>query len=251
MRKKLFSILIVTALSCNYSYSQDKESNFNNFSNLDLKEKMLTSETAENKPEINTSITASKKSPAIALLLSLVLPGSGHYYLDRMDVGKYFLGADAVGWIGLVTMNVYGNSVQDDARSYSAIHADITNPGSQDDDFYTNIGSYNSVYEYNNAKLSTGEYNSLYSTSANYWDWDNINNRNFYNSQRKQSERIYNNRIVFSSLLIVNRIVAGISAYLIGTNIGKKSTSMNISPELLYKKDLSIDGFLLSLNKNF
>lgn len=251
MRKKLFSMLIVTALSCNYSFSQDYNSNSNNFSTLDLKEKMLSSVKIENKPVIDSKITASKKSPGVALLLSLVLPGAGHYYLDRMDVGKYFLGADAVGWIGLVTMNVYGNSVQDDARSYSAIHADITNPGGQDDDFYTNIGSYNSVYEYNNAKLSTGEYNSLYSTTANYWDWDNMDNRNFYNSQRKQSERIYNNRIVFSSLLIVNRIVAGISAYLIGNNTGKKSESVSLSPELLYKKDLTLDGFLLNINKNF
>lgn len=31
-----------------------------------------------------------KKSTGIALVLSLLLPGAGHYYLDRMDVGKYF-----------------------------------------------------------------------------------------------------------------------------------------------------------------
>jgi len=250
MLKKLLFLLIIFSIFGKYSISQERELNTENFSTIDLKNKVLNTESLI-KPEITSEISKSNKSPAVALLLSLVLPGSGHYYLDRMDVGKYFLGVDGVGWLGLISMNVYGDAVQDDARSYSAIHADIYNPGNKDDDFYTNIGNYNSVYDYNNQKLTLGEYNLLYSPQQNYWNWDNTANRNFYESQRKKSERIYNNRIVFSSLLIANRIVSGISAFLIAKNTDKKSLGVSVIPELMYKNDLTIDGIKLNLNKNF
>lgn len=241
----LLSFLIMTDI-----YGQELDRSIRGNEILELKSDLHKTVNASNTPEINTSIAESKKSPGLALLLSLILPGSGHYYLNRMDVGKYFFGADVASWIGYISLNVYGNSVNDDAISFSTQHADV-NTSNKDDNYYANVGNYNNIYEYNNAQLTYGAYSMLYNVDQNYWNWDNVNNRNTFESQRKSSERILNSRIIFGSLLIANRIMAGISAYIIAKNDTKKPTTFNLEPELLYKKDLSFDGLKINLVKNF
>ncbi len=230
-------------------------SNKESFSRHELNEKVLNMNTEKVKTvfenNMNSAITKSSKSPGLALLFSLVLPGAGHYYIDRMDVGKYYLGADAASWLGLATLNIYGNDVQKQSRVFSLEHAKTGNAEGKDDEYYANIGSYDNIYEYNNDKLTRGEYSLLYDVNKFYWDWDDFQNQQIYESQRKSSERIYNTRIVFGSLLVANRIISGISAYLLAKNYNKKSSSVNIQPELLYKNDYSLDGIKINLSKNF
>lgn len=250
MKFKSIIFLFLTFVSLTELYAQTKVNPIKGNEILELKSDLQRSDNLSKKPEINTSTAVSKKSPGVALLLSLVLPGSGHYYLNRMDVGKFFLGADVAFWLGYITLNVYGNSVNDDAISFSTQHADV-NTTNKDDNYYANVGNYNNIYEYNNAQLTFGAYSMIYNVDQYYWNWDNVNNRNTFESQRKSSERILNNRIIFGSFLIANRIVAGISSYILAKNINKKSTAFNIEPEFLYKKDMSFDGVKINLVKNF
>ncbi|HMS33669.1 MAG TPA: hypothetical protein PKC91_06240 [Ignavibacteria bacterium] len=250
MNFKSIIFVFLTFVSLTDLYSQTKVTTSRGNEILTLKSDFLKTDNLSKKPEINTSTSESKKSPGVALLLSLVLPGSGHYYLNRMDVGKYFLGADVACWLGFITLNVYGNSVNDDAISFSTQHADV-NTTNKDDNYYANVGNYDNIYEYNNAQLTYGAYSMIYNVDQYYWNWDNVNNRNTFESQRKSSERILNNRIIFGSLLIANRIVAGISSYILAKNMNKKPSAFNIEPELLYKKDLSFDGVKINLVKNF
>lgn len=233
------------------SFSQDNTNISKRYSTLDLKNKLTNSSAREKEISITGSTASGSKSPALALLFSLILPGAGHYYINRMDVGKYFLGADALSWAGLVSLNIYGDGVRDDSRTYSVDHAQVKNKDGKDDDFFTNIGSYSNVYEYNNDKLQRGEYYLLYDVNSHYWNWDNLQNQKIYETQRKNSEEIYNSRIIFGSLLIANRIVSGISAYLLANKKDKKSSSFNILPEILYKGNYSFDGLRFNLSKNF
>jgi hypothetical protein len=211
----VFILLSFVLLTDIYGQAIDRSIRGNEI--LELKSDLHNTVNTSKTPEINTSLAESKKSPGLALLLSLILPGSGHYYLNRMDVGKYFFGADVASWVGYISLNVYGNSVNDDAISFSTQHADV-NTSNKDDNYYANVGNYNNIYEYNNAQLTYGAYSMLYNVDQNYWNWDNVNNRNTFESQRKSSERILNSRIIFGSLLIANRIMAGISAYIIAKN---------------------------------
>lgn len=232
------------------SHSQERDK-IKNKSIQNLKEDFLKANIPQNKLTLNTLQATSQKSPAMALLLSVILPGAGHYYIDRMDVGKYFFGVDVASWIGWATLNIYGNNVNDDAVTYSVQHAKVTNPDNKDDDYFTNVGNFNNIYEYNDDQLQRGMYNSLYNVNEYYWNWDNVNNRNIFESQRKSSERILNTRIVFGSLLIANRVICGISAYLLTNKPKSKSSSLNIEPELLYKNDYSFDGVKINLSKYF
>ncbi len=234
-----------------FSQNTEKES----FSKNELTEKILNMKTdkVNSLSGINdkSAVTKSSKSPGLALLFSLILPGAGHFYIDRMDVGKYYLGVDAASWLGLASLNIYGNDVRKQSRVFSVEHAKTANSGGKDDDYYANIGSYDNIYEYNNDKLTRGEYSLLYNVDQFYWDWDNLQNQKIYESQRKSSERIFNTRIVFGSLLVANRIISGISAYLLSKNYNKKSGSLNIQPELLYKNDNSFDGVRINMSKDF
>ena len=216
-----------------------------------LKSQILNAPSSEKEINIDASVQQSKKSPGLALLFSLIIPGSGHYYINRMDVGKYFFAADVASWLGYISLTVYGDNVNDDSKTYSVEHAQVTNTDNKNDDYWTNIGSYGNIYEYNNSQLQLGNYGSLYDVNQYYWDWDNQDNLNTYESQRRSSERIYNTRIVFGSLLIVNRVASAISAYLIASKQGKKSTSFNVYPELLYKNQYAFDGLKINLSKDF
>jgi len=220
---------------------------------LKLKENVnnLKIDNTSEKPEINTSKAGSSKSPGLAALYSLLIPGAGHFYINRMDVGKYFFGIDVASWLGYGTLSVYGNSVITDAETFSMEHAGVTDPDGKDDDYYSNVGNYANIYEYNNEQLAFGNYSSLYNVNTYYWDWDNSNNQNIFESQRKSSERIYNSRIIFGSVLVANRIVSSISAYLLAKQGNKKSLTYFIQPEILMNKDYTFDGVKLNLVKNF
>ncbi len=249
--KFILALVMILSIFLSAGNSQDLSSDIKNSNFNYLKSEILSINSPDQEIRLNRAPTKSKKSPGLAVLFSLILPGAGHYYIDRMDVGKYFFGADVASWLGYATVDVYGNNVNDDAVTYSVEHAKVTNPDSKDDDYYGNVGNYNNIYEYNNEQLATGQYGSLYDVNQYYWDWDNANNRNIFESQRKSSQRILNTRIVFGSILIANRIVSGISAYLLAGKENKKNSALNIQPELLYKKDYSFDGVKINLSKNF
>ena len=254
MSLKRFAIVILLMTFSGKMYSQNTGIETNGNKVLDLKnniEELKNSETPEKKPEINTSKPVSTKSPALAAFYSLLIPGAGHFYINRMDVGKYFFGIDVASWLGYGSLTVYGNSVIDDAETYSVEHAGVTDPDNKDDNYFSNVGNYANIYEYNNIQLSYGNYSQLYNVETYYWDWDNANNQNIFESQRKSSERIYNSRIIFGSILVANRIVSGISAYLLAKQGNKQSLTYSIQPEILMNKDYTFDGVKLNLIKNF
>jgi len=204
-------------------------------------------------PALKSQVTsaATKKNSAVSLLLSFVLPGAGHFYADRMDVGAYFLGAEAALWLGYAGFTVYGNSLQTDSRSFASVHSGLDKNG-KSDDYFANVGNFMSVYDYNNEKLARGEYDLLYDVGSNYWNWDSQPNQGEFESQRRKSERTYNNRIIFVTGVIVNRIVSGISALVLTNRGNSKITSgLRINTSFTGTPDNHIDGIQLNFSKAF
>jgi hypothetical protein len=241
---KKFLIAILCIIFTNAAFSQSVE----NFNRKDLTNQFLTQKSDTNRLQQGPSV--SKKSGGVAMLLSLLLPGAGHFYLDRMDVGKFFVMGEAASWLGLAGLNIYGNALREDARTFASENATLNKSG-KDDDYFANVGNFNSVYEYNNDKLLRGQYSQLYDVNTYYWNWNSITNKESYEEQRKKSERVYNTRVVFGTTLIVNRIVSAISA-LILANKKPDATGLNIQPELLQKNyGVGVDGLKLNISKNF
>lgn len=243
MSKYFAAVLLIFAVLINVSNAQVSVTKDPN-SILELKSKTLLSDSKKaselKMPEATT------KSGGIALLLSLVLPGAGHYYENRMDVGKYFLTAEAASWLGLFGMDLYGKSLREDSRKFASVNAGV-NPNGKGDDYFSNVGNFNNIYDYNNDRLQKGQYDQLLDVNAYYWNWNSENNRTDFDLQRRQSERVFNSKVVFSTILIVNRLVSGLSALLLAN---KGNNNVKVSSELL-KGRLGYDGVLLNFSKNF
>lgn len=250
--RALFAIALVLGLSINTFAQELTEPGSENFKKLELTNKIINSE--EFSPEKDfelENVNASKKSVGISLILSLLLPGAGHYYLDRMDAGQYFLLGEGASWLGLAGVNVYGNIIRDNAETFASDYANA-NINGKDDEYFVNIGNYKSIYDYNNEKLSFGEYDKIYTDIDNfYWNWDSENNQFRYKAQRGESERIKNTSIIFASALIVNRIASAISAIILTNQHNSAISNIKLDSELMTGYGNRIDGVKLNLIKEF
>jgi hypothetical protein len=247
MFKKIIFVL-VPLLMIQLSYAQDNADN--KFTKKqELTDRILKSNYKDSVEKMET--IQNKKNPAISIFLSLLLPGAGHLYAGRMDVGKYFVTSEAACWLGVIGLDLYGNALRDDSRTYASQHAGLNKSG-KDDTYYSNVGGFDNIYAYNNDRLAKGQWDQLYDVNSYYWNWDNSTNRNDFDLQRKKSERTYNTRIVFATGLIVNRVISAISALLLTNKINNNSSSgMRISSDFISTPESKYDGIRLNFIKSF
>jgi len=153
-----------------------------------------------------------RKSPFLASLYSLVLPGMGELYADGFSSGKYFLIADGVLWLTLLAFELHGNALRDDARAYSVAAAGV-NPAGKDDQFFVDVGNFMNTDDYNQKKLRDRNPSRLYDATAGYaWNWTTEADRMTYRDQRVTSENMYNNKKFVIAALVVNRVASAINA---------------------------------------
>lgn len=153
-----------------------------------------------------------KKSPALAAIYSLLLPGMGELYAGGFSSGKYFLMAEGALWLTYGAFTVHGSSQQDDARTYALSRAGIDATG-KDDQFYVDIGNFLSTEEYNDKQLRDRQPELLYSRAEGEgWTWESDATRAAYKDERLSSERTYNNRKFVVAAIVVNHIASAINA---------------------------------------
>jgi hypothetical protein len=247
MLKKLIVFSVIVFFTQTIFAQDNSENNFDK--KQILKEKILR---VEHKDSLKGETTSyKKKNPAISIFLSLLVPGAGHLYAGRMDVGKYFLATEAACWLGVVGLDLYGNWLRDDSRTFASEHSGLNKNG-KDDDYFSNVGSYDNIYLYNNEKLANGQWEKIYDINSYFWNWDNETNKNLFDTQRKRSERTYNARIVFVTGLVVNRIISAMSALILTNKINNNSSSgIRISSEFIGTQQNPYDGIKLNFIKSF
>jgi hypothetical protein len=154
-----------------------------------------------------------KKSVTLAALYSLLLPGMGELYAEGFSSGKYFLIAEGGLWLGYATLEIYGNSLRDDAIAFAASQAGI-NPSGKDDRFFVNVGNFLSTDEHDQKQLRDREINNVYGSDPAYrWDWNgNDAARLRFREERIASETMFNNRNFVIAAVIVNHVLSAINA---------------------------------------
>jgi hypothetical protein len=247
MLKKLIIFSVIVYFIQTISAQDNPEKN--NYNKQVLKEKILKS---EYKDSVNKETPAyNKKNPAISIFLSLLVPGAGHLYAGRMDVGKYFIASEVSCWLGVAGLDLYGNWLRDDSRTYASEHSGLNKNG-KDDDYFSNVGNYDNIFQYNNEKLAKGQWDKIYDVNSYYWSWDNTLNKNTFDSQRKRSERVYNARIIFATGLIVNRVISAISAIILtNKSYNNSSSGFRINSEFISTPKSNYDGIKLNFIKSF
>lgn len=160
-------------------------------------------------PKIDFAANEEKrKSPALAVLYSFVLPGMGELYAERFDVGRYSLGAEAGLITALVSTIIYANSLASDYRNLARINAGITgDPSAQ---FYKDIANYQSSAQFNEEQLQNRDFARVYSSAT--WQWNSEDNRRGYRNTLINSDAAFQASSYIVIAMGVNRVLSAINA---------------------------------------
>ena len=152
----------------------------------------------------------SKKSVMLAITYSLLLPGMGELYAGNYSSGKYFTIAEGVFWGTYIGMNTYSNWKKDRYHSFAASNGGV-NVAGKDDGYFTNIGIYTDINEYNDDMARNGDFNKMYNTKLDYWKWTG-SDRTTYRTMWTAGEQAHNNLRFVVGALVLNRVVSAINA---------------------------------------
>ena len=203
---KKILILIILSTTCVFSQYNSQ------FKTLKLENSIKSTANLQTPPQKITYFAQdeSKKSPGIAILLSMLLPGMGELYADNYSSGKYFTVAEGALWGVYIGMNSYGNWLKDRYKSFAVASGGVNSHG-KNADYYATIGNYSNIDEYNNSQALSQNFSQIYS-SQYYWNWQSQNDRKAYRNMWVSSEQAHNDLRFVVGALILNRIASMINA---------------------------------------
>jgi len=155
-------------------------------------------------------------NPKVAFLKSLVIPGWGHYYVNKhhWERGKFHLAGEAILILSYVGLRVRSNHIEHDMFAYTRAYAGV-DIQSQDRAFRLAVGKFNNTQAYNDYQERARNWDQLYPDRSQYqWNWNSSGDRKRYLDMRDRLDRIDHQLPAIISLMVVNRVISGISAYL-------------------------------------
>ncbi len=153
-----------------------------------------------------------KKSPGVAMLMSLILPGSGEYYAGSKQYTAWFMASEVLLWLGLYANDAYAANLADEYKSFAALHADVQTSG-KDWQYWTNIGKYDDIYSYNEQRRRQRLFDEVYEENqANYWLWDSYDHRIKYDRKRIDANEATARLIYFQAAIGLNHLISAIHA---------------------------------------
>ncbi|HLG94095.1 MAG TPA: hypothetical protein VI546_04600 [candidate division Zixibacteria bacterium] len=200
--------------------------------------------------EVQPSLDAQAKgrvSSLKAVGLSVLLPGSGHWYLGNQNRAKLFFGIEAAGWTSFAGFLWYSDQRERDYQNYAVSHAGA-DPTGKDEQFWRSLTFYENRDEYNKIGRVTNLANPFYPEIAFYnWQWDLPESMRQYREMRNSSKTAHRRAIFTLALLGVERLVAAADAY----RLAKKINSKAASGELEVYFEPSGSGGRLVLSRSF
>jgi len=204
-------------------------------------------------PQIKTVADSSAALPQLSVqqarktfLKSLVLPGWGEHGLGNHRRGYGFNSAEILGWIAYAAFQIQGRTLKENMKTYAAEHAGVY-PNGKDDYYFTDIGNYMNIFEYNEQKLRYRQYAALYPENAKYyWAWDTENSRKKFDRIRVSSSTAFRNSSFAVGALVANRIVSVIDIMILTKNRVEKT-----GPEFEAVFIPQREGIALQMNLNF
>ena len=201
-------------------------------------------------PTANESAVSEQPAPpskAKAFFLSFLLPGAGEYYAGSKKMAKIFLGTEVLLWSTYFSFRIYGNWKKSDYELYAVSHAGIQ-PAGKDHKYYVAMENYNSLREYNEAKLRQRNLADLYPEDEQHsWQWDNKDSRRTFGTLRVASDRAYNRSLFVIGGVLINHLISGIDAL----RLAKKEESRHNQNIQVGVAGLPEGGMVLSVWKVF
>lgn len=216
----------------------------------ELRDAFLAASRGDTASTPSLSAARSKKSAGLAVLFSLLVPGMGELYAEGFSSGKYFLIGDAVLWLTYAVIDIQGTAMRDDARAFAVSRASVQ-AGGKNDQFFVDVGNFQSIDEYNDKKLRDREPSRLYDPAAGYaWRWSTEQERLDFRGQRVASENMFNNRKFVGAALLLNRIASAINAARAAAAFNNALDRIDVGATILGNPGMA-HGVALSLTARF
>lgn len=195
-------------------------------------------------------LAEAQPDPRGALLRSVIVPGWGHHYVDKTDWtrGQVHLAADVVMLASFFGLNARVNNMQDQAISLAQLRSGV-NPDNKDRSFRLALGRFNSLEEHNDFQRRSRNWDQIIEdTPENRWLWESADDRNKYSSLRDDADRIDSQLPAIITLLVANRVVSGISAFVRAKNL-QGAPEISLSPVI--DEPGSASGMMANIKFNF
>ena len=177
------------------------------------------------------------------LIKSIILPGWGEHSLGYASRGYTFNSSELCLWVGYTALIFLGQSMEQDMIAYAASHAGV-DPAGKDNFYYTDIGNYSNIHDYNDQKLRYRQFDRLYPETDEYtWAWDSDDARQEFDQLRYNSQRMLHGATFVVGGLILNRLVSMID--IIALTKDRLETPINDFQATLLPRD---GALTLSLN---
>ena len=184
-----------------------------------------------------------KKSARKAFFLSLLVPGSGEYYVGQKGYTKGFVAAEAVIWSAALFNKYKGDIWRRDYIAYAAQQAG-SNPGRDDDFYYQNVYEWPNSYWYNEdlvrqarelfpydpAAQQAYVADKLYSAEDS-WEWKDENQWYYYKGLRVKSRNALH-RVSYSvGASLLNHMLSAVNAARLAKRFNKKPIKLAGEPD--------------------
>lgn len=206
MKNYILALLLLTSIV----YSQPNSEN----SFYELKQSVkddIFSESAEPSVNFNYDVKSAKKKTGLAILYSLLLPGMGELYAEAYSSGMYFTIAEGALWGTYIGMNTYANWQKDRYEGFAITKAGI-DPATKDKDYYSRIGLYTGIEQYNDQKALERNFDEMYDPGQYFWKWSSTEERRTYRDMWLSSEQAFNDIRFVVGAMLLNRLASAVNA---------------------------------------
>jgi hypothetical protein len=199
------------------------------------------------------------KSMGKALLLSLVLPGTGQEYIGNHRRARTMWAAEGAIWTTYALFRVQGNNREDKYKEMAGLFAGVSGP--RGDSYYQAIAFYTTNYEYNIDVRREARYiypydpelQDQYVLDNGYfgddgWEWDSVGRQLDFRNTRTASKESDRRATLTVGFAVLNRMVSMIDVYL--TFKLSDQTRLSSMPRLMVEQQDG-DGFRVYLSTLF
>jgi len=128
------------------------------------------------------------KSPMKALVLSLLVPGTGQLYAGANNHHRLFFTTEAAAWLAFGAFTKWSSSKEDEYQAWAAEHAGV-DPEGKPKDFWQMMTYYESREEYELYGRAGEPDRVSYPNLVGWdWQWDSEESRTEYRELRNQSK---------------------------------------------------------------
>jgi hypothetical protein len=199
------------------------------------------------------------KSLGKALLMSLVLPGTGQEYIGSHRRARGMWAAEGAIWTTYALFTVQGNNREDKYKEMAGLFAGVS--GERDDGYYQAIAFYTTNYDYNIDVRREARYiypydpalqdqyvldNGYFADDA--WEWDSVERQLEFRDTRTASKESHRRATLTVGFAVLNRMVSMIDVYLTFKLSDEKRLSS--VPRLMVEQQ-DRDGFRVYLSTPF